>query len=120
MEVALLFQRPKRASFISTVAERIRDIVEMGFQRPKRASFISTDTINRRYIYGTFVFQRPKRASFISTKSSGRVFSRGGVFQRPKRASFISTVPSGNPHKHWLSSLIFAGICLNILTLTVF
>ena len=42
------------------------------------------------------------------------------MFQRPERASSISTVPSGTPHKHWLSSLIFAGICLNILTLTVF
>ena len=40
--------------------------------------------------------------------------------QCPQRAIFISTVPSGNPHKHWLSSLIFAGICLNILNSTVF
>ncbi len=31
------------------------------------------------------------------------------------RASLISTVPSGNPHKYWLPSLIFAGICLTIL-----
>ena len=35
--------------------------------------------------------------------------------QRPKRAFFISTIPSETPHKYWLSSLIFAGICLNIL-----
>ena len=37
------------------------------------------------------------------------------VCQRPKRAFLISTVPSETPHKHWLSSLIFAGIYLNIL-----
>ena len=42
------------------------------------------------------------------------------LFQRPKRASSISTAPSGTPHKHWLSSLIFAGICLNILKSAVF
>ena len=91
------------------------------------------------------LFQRPKRASSISTlrvggslvgKSRGFnalngllpflhncVNGHGGVvywFQRPKRASSISTAPSGNPHKHWLSSLIFAGICLNILTAAVF
>ena len=37
------------------------------------------------------------------------------VCQRPKRAFFISTVPSETPHKYWLPSLIFAGICLKIL-----
>ena len=42
------------------------------------------------------------------------------VFQRPKRASFISTAPSETPHKHWLSRLIFAGICLKILKTTGF
>ena len=41
-------------------------------------------------------------------------------FQRPERASLISTVPSETPHKHWLSGLIFAGICLNFLIVTVF
>ena len=40
--------------------------------------------------------------------------------QRPKRASSISTVPAGNPHKHWLCGLIFAGICLNILITSAF
>ena len=39
----------------------------------------------------------------------------GIVCQRPKRAFLISTVPSETPHKHWLSSLIFAGIYLKIL-----
>ena len=41
------------------------------------------------------------------------------VCQRPKRASLISTVPSGTPYKYWLSGPIFAGICLNILIITV-
>ena len=40
--------------------------------------------------------------------------------QCPKRATLISTVPSENPCKHWLSSLIFAGICQNILITSVF
>ena len=40
--------------------------------------------------------------------------------QRPKRAFLISTVPSETPHKYWLPSLIFAGICLNLLITTVF
>ena len=40
--------------------------------------------------------------------------------QCPRRALLISTVPPGNPHKYWLSSLIFAGICLNILKSSVF
>lgn len=43
------------------------------------------------------------------------IFNNTDVCQRPKRAFLISTVPSETPHKHWLSSLIFAGICLNIL-----
>ena len=42
------------------------------------------------------------------------------MFQRPERASLISTVPSETPHKYWLSGLIFAGICLKILTTSIF
>ena len=42
------------------------------------------------------------------------------VCQRPERAYFISTVPSKTPWKHWLSSLIFAGICQTILKTAVF
>ena len=60
--------------------------------------------------------QRPKRASYISTELTTKVIpNEKEVCQRPKRASYISTVPSGNPHKHWLSSPVFAGICLNFL-----
>ena len=60
--------------------------------------------------------QRPKRALFISTYFHSKEAHKCiMVCQRPKRALFISTVPSETPHKHWLSSLIFAGICLNIL-----
>ena len=64
--------------------------------------------------------QRPKRASFISTDEEWRKEEEQIACQRPKRASFISTVPSGTPRKHWLSSSIFAGICLNFLIITVF
>ena len=52
---------------------------------------------------------------FLLTKNSKEVNRFNEVCQRPKRAFLISTVPSETPHKHWLSSLIFAGICLNIL-----
>lgn len=45
----------------------------------------------------------------------GKIFPGTDQCQCPQRAIFISTVPSGNPHKHWLPSLIFACICLNIL-----
>ena len=45
---------------------------------------------------------------------------RLNMCQCPKRAFLISTVPSGNPCKHWLSSLIFAGICQTILKTVVF
>ena len=65
------------------------------------------------------MFQRPERASFISTAfkrvSIGRI-----KFQRPERASLISTVPSETPHKHWLSGLVFAGIYLKILIISIF
>ena len=42
------------------------------------------------------------------------------LFQRPKRALLISTVPSETPHKHWLSGLVFAGIYLKILIISIF
>ena len=38
----VLFQRPERASFISTSAALIEGDAEKMFQRPERASFIST------------------------------------------------------------------------------
>ena len=49
-----------------------------------------------------------------------RLDSTCSLCQCPKRATLISTVPSENPCKHWLSSLIFAGICRNILTTSIF
>ena len=65
--------------------------------------------------------QRPKRAFSISTQPKyGTVGNYRNKCQRPKRAFSISTVPSKTPHKHWLSSPVFAGICLNILIITVF
>ena len=39
-----MFQRPKRASFISTRTTKARQVAKTMFQRPKRASFISTKT----------------------------------------------------------------------------
>ena len=66
------------------------------------------------------VCQRPKRAFSISTgleEYKADILKR---CQRPKRAFSISTVPSKTPHKHWLSSPVFAGICLNFLIITVF
>ena len=64
--------------------------------------------------------QCPRRAILISTRATdeGTVFY--AVCQCPRRAILISTVPSGSPHKYWLSSPIFAGICLNILKSSVF
>ena len=89
-------------------------------QRPKRASFISTMNEELKTVEEGTECQRPKRASFISTKITDLFEDALSLCQRPKRASFISTVPSETPHKHWLPSLIFAGICLNLLTTTVF
>ena len=110
----LMFQRPERALFISTDAITILATVVGMFQRPKRALFIST--VGTPGVYRCKgMFQRPKRALFISTSSLRDMYNANGMFQRPKRALFISTVPSGNPHKRWLSRLIFADICLKIL-----
>ena len=64
--------------------------------------------------------QRPKRAFLISTKFRVNDSDTNVLCQRPKRAFLISTVPSETPHKYWLPSLIFAGICLNLLITTVF
>ena len=67
------------------------------------------------------VCQRPKRALSISTKEKPEIEGLMlDACQRPKRALSISTVPSETPHKHWLSSPVFAGIYLNILIITVF
>ena len=64
--------------------------------------------------------QCPKRAFLISTYEDEEALQRAVACQCPKRAFLISTVPSGNPCKHWLSSLIFAGICQTILKTVVF
>ena len=114
-------QRPKRASFISTeVTREYATLADYVCQRPKRASFISTSDLISVMMMNMSGCQRPKRASFISTKLPERDSKKWIECQRPKRASFISTVPSETPHKHWLPSLIFAGICLNLLITTVF
>ena len=66
------------------------------------------------------VCQRPKRAFSISTLEVQNGKAEYLQCQRPKRAFSISTVPSGTPHKHWLSSPVFAGICLNFLIISIF
>ena len=72
------------------------------FQRPKRASSISTMTWMY-FIIVTIVFQRPKRASSISTKPSLEDFDKVQRFQRPKRASSISTTKEYGHHHPQLS-----------------
>ena len=62
-----MFQRPKRASFISTKTECYEGTPFVMFQRPKRASFISTMRSSCVAPTAHLMFQRPKRASFIST-----------------------------------------------------
>ena len=85
-------QRPKRAFLISTPASR------------QLASMCSS-CVNA--LNGLFLFLHSTKTEVAAVHIS--------VCQRPKRAFLISTVPSETPHKHWISSLIFAGIYLNIL-----
>ena len=114
-------------------------------QRPKRAFSISTekgknknnmDSICVNALNGLFPFLQYQVTNesvmvggvnalnglfpFLLEKVTKIMDENGAVCQRPKRAFSISTVPSKTPHKHWLSSPVFAGICLNILIITVF
>ena len=66
------------------------------------------------------VCQCPRLAILISTRRYGTPLRTLQRCQCPRRAILISTVPSGSPHKYWLSSPIFAGICLNILKSSIF
>ena len=88
-------------------------------QRPNRASFISTFLKIWVNMDLKCVNALNGLLSFLRTSTNGNCTFHI-MCQRPKRASFISTVPSGTPRKHWLSSSIFAGICLNFLIITVF
>ena len=117
----MMFQRPKRAFSISTKKEVLMKAARLCFNALNGLFPFLRDAITKAIYDLEIVFQRPKRAFSISTDYD-EGFSRleASEFQRPKRAFSISTAPSGNPHKHWLSSLIFAGICLNILTIAVF
>ncbi len=65
--VVNLFQRPERASLISTEKELSRCTPNERFQRPERASFISTHEFVEDEEPEEKMFQRPERASFIST-----------------------------------------------------
>ena len=118
----LKFQRPKRASSIST---QFLHMVTLLLRKSFNAlngllPFLQDDTSKKaKLVYngfnalnGLLPFLRrhvPVDSDFLVNR-----------FQRPKRASSISTATSGNPHKHWLSRLVFAGICLNILKTAVF
>ena len=89
-------------------------------QCPRRAFLISTALIDEEYQI-TKLGQCPRRAFLISTVPEvPETPEVPEMCQCPRRAFLISTVPSGNPHKHWLSSLIFAGICQTILKTAVF
>ena len=89
-------------------------------QCPKRAFLISTQRGTRQGCRHAKWCQCPKRAFLISTFPAKIYAPKVTACQCPKRAFLISTVPSGNPCKHWLSSLIFAGICQTILKTAVF
>ena len=113
-------QCPKRAFLISTwVYDSDIDVI-MVCQCPKRAFLISTLAGWSRRDRRAAECQCPKRAFLISTGCPSVEIGRLFGCQCPKRAFLISTVPSGNPCKHWLPSLIFAGICQTILKTAVF
>ena len=90
------------------------------FQRPERASLIST------YwgVYIDFSvfpgFNALNGLLSFLLKMLYYLANKDNEFQRPERASLISTVPSETPHKYWLSGLVFAGICLKILITSIF
>ena len=78
-------------------------------QRPKRASFISTLRENSKISSWQIMCQRPKRASFISTYTAYLQLEFFIVCQRPKRASFISTYHSKK------NSFTSIKVCVNAL-----
>ena len=87
-----MFQRPKRASVISThMAALNKDTQTARFNALNGLlSFLRSNYFSS-YIYSG-MFQRPKRASVISTEKGADINITGiTVFQRPKRASVIST-----------------------------
>ncbi len=87
-----MFQRPKRASSISTDQTnlQVRSILNPGFNALNGLlPFLPiVEASSCRNYYG---FQRPKRASSISTRNIRKSRCRNEMFQRPKRASSIST-----------------------------
>ena len=114
------FQRPKRASLISTLLMNVLEFYLIMFQRPKRASLISTKKVKRKWIWKPSSFNALNGLLSFLQYVTSFMFRPANMFQRPKRASLISTVPSENPHKHGLSGLVFAGICLKILITGIF
>ena len=140
----MMCQRPERAYFISTYSmEKRRYFGMLGVSTPwtgllhfyfmKKLTTVwtvcvSTPWTGLLHFYvpcskdqdERIVCQRPERAYFISTEVIDSWVVKPVLCQRPERAYFISTVPSKTPWKHWLSSLIFAGICQTILKTAVF
>ncbi len=118
---SIVFQRPKRASSVSTSQHLATPTFSRLFQRPKRASSVSTEKTMSKISKLKKCFNALNGLlPFLPRPRSSLLGRRWRLFQRPKRASSISTATSGNPHKHWLSRLVFAGICLNILKTAVF
>ena len=113
-------QCPKRAFLISTFPAKIYAPKVTACQCPKRAFLISTGTFFAESIKGNNGVNALSGLFSFLRKISTPITPHGVVCQCPKRAFLISTVPSGNPCKHWLSSLIFAGICQTILKTVVF
>ena len=113
-------QCPKRATLISTWWKNVILPIKTGVNA--LSGLLSFLLLARNScVFGLItVCQCPKRATLISTRYRRWCSVAREVCQCPKRATLISTVPSENPCKHWLSSLIFAGICQNILITSVF
>ena len=115
---ATVFQRPERASFISTYLEYTdgKNFYScfnalnglLSFLQPERLSCHTAQCFNA--LNGLLSFLRYPLRTRINTGFAGS-FLQVFVF---------STVPSQNPHKHWLCRLIFAGICLKILKSSFF
>ena len=91
-----------------------------GCQCPKRALLISTTTKSSSGTVNAVGVNALSGLFSFLLKTNKKYGGFNYVCQCPKRALLISTVPSGNPCKHWLPSLIFAGICQTILKTAVF
>ena len=114
-------QCPKRAFLISTGGVKWWLIsLDLVCQCPKRAFLISTPSTRSRTLLRQCVNALNGLFSFLPATTTIDTRPLQNTCQCPRRAILISTVPSGSPHKYWLSSPIFAGICQTILKTAVF